>query len=530
MNIKTIFDFVLNSGIQACIEGAVVFLVVKMTNKVFLSEFKIFLWIIFIVKIFFPYGPESKFSIFNSQFIYNGNNLKEIFLDNAEIPANIEIMNISIFPYIWFFGVVIIGLWILLSDIIFILRVKLYHKPVSERVNKIFNDCREKLNIKKKISLINQSFVKNTSLFGLINPKILIADKFELLKDREIEYIFYHELSHYKRKDIFINYLLIYIQIIHWFNPFIHFFIRCIREEMELCADENALFYIDKSEYKNYGLLLISILEEYSETFNLKLLSVVNCKNQIKRRIKRISDYNDKGKCSRIWLIVLVTLLSFVTLTTGVCKEPVYYIIENINDLEKNVQKSYSDIIPKTEDVNEKNIAVINNSSASVNESETLEVYEKETNNSDSNPLYESIKEPEATVKSLLPGTDLNMMLNNILSTGKIKSSSSNVDLKNYCTLREFEIKDNDSISLGTYIPDVNGNISFYINSDTDKRLNVMLFKNKEMIINANVKPSKTNLYIFKELYENENYELVLIFKTNDQYINSDVCGSVLIY
>ena len=50
------------------------------------------------------------------------------------------------------------------------------------------------------------------------------------LDDDEIEYILLHELSHYKRKDILVNYLMIFLQCIHWFNPFIWYLFKIIKE------------------------------------------------------------------------------------------------------------------------------------------------------------------------------------------------------------------------------------------------------------------------------------------------------------
>ena len=151
------------------------------------------------------------------------------------------------------------------------------------------------------------------------------------------------------------------------------------------------------------------------------------------------------------------------------------------------------------------------------------------------NTSYESvpvknIQNPEATTKSLLPGTDINVLLNDVLSTGKSIKKSSFVDLRDYCTIKDYSIKENESVVLGTFIPDSKNCISIYLNSDNSQRINIMLLKNSDMVINASVKPSKTNLYLFTGLNEGEKYELLLVLKPNSQYTNYDTSGSILIF
>ncbi|MBE7013927.1 MAG: M56 family metallopeptidase [Ruminococcaceae bacterium] len=526
MNINRIFDFVLTSSVHGSIVGFIIFLVSKFTNKIIPYKFKTFLWSIFIIKIFLPNGPESKVSVFNEQFFYNANNFKEIVLDNMGTSVHTGTSNLNIFPLIWFLGFIIICLWLLISNVILNIKLKTYHKPVNERIYNIFNNCKKNMKVKREIILVNQSFVKSVSLFGLFFPKILITDKLQNYEDREIEYVFYHELSHYKRKDIFVNYLVTFIQVIHWFNPVIHIITKFIREDIEFSTDENTLAKIKPSEHKRYGLLLISMLEEYSKTFTPKILNVVDSEKQIKKRIKRITSYKESSIFSIIILVFLIISLSFLTLTTGVCEESVETIVENITAVEKNIHTYQENNITKKVKIPKKEQEI----TKEILKEESTTEHVEELNTSYESVPVKNIQNPEATTKSLLPGTDINILLNDVLSTGKSIKKSSFVDLRDYCTIKDYSIKENESVVLGTYIPDSKNSISIYLNSDNSQRINIMLLKNSDMVINASVKPSKTNLYLFTGLNEGEKYELLLVLKPNSQYTNYDTSGSILIF
>ncbi|WP_417282131.1 M56 family metallopeptidase, partial [Clostridioides difficile] len=41
-------------------------------------------------------------------------------------------------------------------------------------------------------------------------------------KLEELDWIFRHELMHFKSKDLHLKYLVLFLKIVYWFNPFIY--------------------------------------------------------------------------------------------------------------------------------------------------------------------------------------------------------------------------------------------------------------------------------------------------------------------
>ena len=217
-------------------------------------------------------------------------------------------------------------------------------------------------------------------------------------------------------------------------------------------------------------------------------------------------------------------VLSFATLTTAVPVKSTSIPQVNIKFIKKAEQKEAPLVTQKAEQI-EKEVP-----SSVPKKEQAPTVSEKETANSNVPIPAESILFPEAKVNALPPGTDFDMMLSNVLNSGRSREASQNINLNSSCSVREFNIKENDTISLGNYTPDYNGNISLYINSNSSQRLNIMLLKDGKALLNASVKPSKTNSYSFTELDKNDSYELILIYKPDNEYNNTDISGTVLIY
>ena len=118
------------------------------------------------------------------------------------------------------------------------------------------------MKVKSNLHVVISDIVQTLSLVGVIYPKILLPSNMSDLEDKELEYVFLHELAHYKRKDILINYLLITLQSIHWFNPTIWYFFKRIREDMEFATDEKVLKMLSDNEHKNYGMAILTVLEK----------------------------------------------------------------------------------------------------------------------------------------------------------------------------------------------------------------------------------------------------------------------------
>lgn len=354
----TVFNFVLISSIYGSVVGIIIILMKSLLKEKISGKWNFLIWSVLLLKLLIPFGPQSNISLFNNvpinmeqiqttyensnktlslpqaaQKIKKDDNLnKESKNSNNNSLSSIDKINktgvetyiLRYIPYIWAFGALVFFGWIVLTNCILQRELKIKGSNLNEYdeyIKKIFEKCREKMGIEKNIIVMFQNIINTPSLFGLIQPKILLPTTILNLSEKEIEYIILHELAHYKRKDILVNYILLIFQIIHWFNPIIWYCFKQISQDMEIATDERVLEILEVEEHKNYGKALLSMLENYNSTkMTPKLIGLIDGKKSIERRIKRIKVakfFRGNGKKGILLGILCISVLSTVLLTNG---------------------------------------------------------------------------------------------------------------------------------------------------------------------------------------------------------------------
>jgi hypothetical protein len=142
------------------------------------------------------------------------------------------------------------------------------------------------------------------------------------LSEDDLKNIFLHELSHYKRKDILINWLAVIANIGHWFNPVIWYSLAKMREDCELACDASTLSLLSPEEYRSYGLSVINLVT-ISQSSLLPGTTGFFCdkrNNNIKRRIEMIKFFK-KPAAKWTWLpaaiFIFLGLLGFMNITSN---------------------------------------------------------------------------------------------------------------------------------------------------------------------------------------------------------------------
>lgn len=278
-----IFYNILYMSIIASFLAIIILILRKIFDKKISPNWKFSMWILLFISLILPF-----------RFTLESNNSHK-FLISSFIDKIVEIKNYlstnnigTILVYIWLAGIIILLTIYLINSII--MKKQISKKELQdERLNKILSQAKEKIGVKTNIKLIEQENKKVPCIYGYITPKILLTNEIVKKDDKTILHIFMHELSHYKRKDIIINKILILITIIHWFNPILWFCFKQIRQDMELKADELVVSKLKKDESKEYAKSLVSLLPIANEEKQIpKLLYVTDGKKNMERRIKMI--------------------------------------------------------------------------------------------------------------------------------------------------------------------------------------------------------------------------------------------------
>lgn len=319
------FKWVLSTSVMACLIVGFILLVKYILGNRLKPRWHYILWLLLTLRLILPWTPESPFSILNlfkipvnlDTKVINyeiGNQLTQtkVFSKVASVQSQVSESNPSIIFlivfWVWVLGVITLGVYTIMINRRFAYRLQMQTCVSDPNILKVFENCKNDMFIQRAIRLMGSNQVTSPTLFGFLHPYIIISEvSTKTLSLEQFRYIFLHELAHYKRKDIAINWLMQGLLIIHWFNPILWYASRRMREDQEIACDALALTQIHSNESKEYGQTIITLLESFSEQKQIPgMANLSDNKAQLKRRITMIKLYK---KNSYRWSLLGVAVL-----------------------------------------------------------------------------------------------------------------------------------------------------------------------------------------------------------------------------
>jgi beta-lactamase regulating signal transducer with metallopeptidase domain len=235
---------------------------------------------------------------------------------------NIQGLNISFdeaLLYTWLIGAVLLGLYTLFRNMRFWIRIKKLPMLIDREVLDLLEECRTRMKINTIAGITITDLVESPAMFGYLRPRLLLPQGvLEKLTKAELTFIFMHELGHLKRHDIGISWIITFLQVFHWFNPFVWLAFYQMRIDQESACDASVLSKIRHNQSKDYADTIIGFLEKFCQNSQLPAMAgIIENKSQMKRRIAMIVRYRKSTKKITIAAVImlLVTGFAFYTLT-----------------------------------------------------------------------------------------------------------------------------------------------------------------------------------------------------------------------
>lgn len=114
----------------------------------------------------------------------------------------------------------------------------------------------DKLALRKLPRLASCEGLAVPMLAGILNPVLLLPK--EKLPQETLEYSLLHELTHYRRKDIPLKALCLWVCALHWFNPTVWLMARAVERDTELACDDAALRILPTEKHAAYGQTILT--------------------------------------------------------------------------------------------------------------------------------------------------------------------------------------------------------------------------------------------------------------------------------
>lgn len=290
-----------------------ILLIIALKNKFlskYTSTFRYILCIGLAIRGIFIFKIDIAIPKFLDQLVSTKDNV--LIFDNPDFQSSLHINILELAFYIWFIGIVIKSIYYINSNFKLYKRIKnLKLDIIDSDMYNILEKHINNLNIKKEIKIYKLDGIYSPMLIGIMNPTIVIPNR--SYRERDLNYIFRHELIHYKRKDNIFKIALILLDIIHWFNPLVHLFIKYFDDQCELSCDELVINKLSVDEIKEYSMLLLDTIKYKNKLESSICVSYLSSKksNIIKSRIEGILSYN-KCKKGKVFILI-VFLISFVS-------------------------------------------------------------------------------------------------------------------------------------------------------------------------------------------------------------------------
>lgn len=236
----------------------------------------------------------------------------DVFLISPEIQDWINGFRIA--SFLWACGCSVL----IVHDVIRLMlakrAIRRYQICNNERLNRIYTKCAAATTLKNVPTLYLGTLDNPICVTGVICPVIIMNERIiEQLTDNELSAVFFHELTHVKRKHALLERLYDYVCILNWMNPLSWIAKRNFSLHCETNCDFQTIRILrGKVTETEYASAIIRLLE-YSTVRAAKPGNGIGALDFLltKRRIKRITARTSKIKdgLTAFMLAVLLALM-----------------------------------------------------------------------------------------------------------------------------------------------------------------------------------------------------------------------------
>nr|WP_315021672.1 M56 family metallopeptidase [uncultured Aminipila sp.] len=179
----------------------------------------------------------------------------------------------------------------------------------EQRSYDIINDISTKFGIKKLVDVYVCDQIASPSIMGFFRPVVVIPSGH--YSDEELTFIFKHELTHYRRYDLWYKMLLLLSNAIHWFNPMIYLLRYEAYVDLEFSCDDEVIKGMSTDVKKAYGETILSCINQQK----MRKIALTTCFSDttktLKERLQNILSTRKKHN----GLIIIFTILLLIVST-----------------------------------------------------------------------------------------------------------------------------------------------------------------------------------------------------------------------
>ncbi len=173
--------------------------------------------------------------------------------EEKEVQKTFDLVSLAVF--VWLSGTGLYMAVVLGSYMCYIIKRRKNSAEIKN--NTVLNRARAEKKIRRRIRLKMSADIKSPALVGVMFPVIYIPCR--EINEENLRMVFLHELTHYKRKDLLIKWLAVFVNAVHWFNPLAYLMVKNIGEACEMACDMAVTHNMAEEEQKIYMKTIIDL-------------------------------------------------------------------------------------------------------------------------------------------------------------------------------------------------------------------------------------------------------------------------------
>lgn len=168
------------------------------------------------------------------------------------------------------------------------------------------------LGLRSRVDVYKSLVLTSPVVVGVFRKKILLPDR--KYEDQELEAILYHELVHIKQGILPIKSMIVMLQIVQWFNPFVYSLLSSLDEWAEISCDLYVHFNTKCTlSFREYFDVVLDGVE-YEQAVMPSSMTQLRKKKGVAKRVDKVKKYK-KEKDFKL-KGSLLTLAAFVAMST----------------------------------------------------------------------------------------------------------------------------------------------------------------------------------------------------------------------
>lgn len=208
------------------------------------------------------------------------------------LAGRLGFSRLDVLWFLWGLGALIVGVWILATNILFSRRLKRNRQPfeLSENVRTAVSEMNFRKTGRLPACYLAEG-ISSPCLYGFPGREAIYLTG-DVVEDVErLRHVVVHELVHKRHGDGFWALLRGVLVTVYWFHPLVWVAAACSKRDCELACDEGALALLGEEERIPYGETLLSIITKKGRVSDLvcTATTMTGSGKSVKERIQFIA-------------------------------------------------------------------------------------------------------------------------------------------------------------------------------------------------------------------------------------------------